>query len=163
MTSTLTAHVADLAECLAELRCHCRRAARLEVGRVVGGALRELTLAWICGPATLPARASAPPSRWEDPWEDPADDPWHASVRAAETNEPNLARPSAARLPTALMAGLDAARWGFSRTRQLASALLIGLLVALAAYLGGPTLEALLEAWTTATDLLSHPGAGRRP
>jgi hypothetical protein len=60
-------------------------------------------------------------------------------------------------LPAALVAGLGAARWGYLRTRQPALAVLIGLLAALTAHAGGPTLKALLRSWSTANELLSYP------
>jgi hypothetical protein len=70
---------------------------------------------------------------------------------------------SSMRLPPALVAGGGAARWGFARTRQIGPAILIGLLVALAAYSGGPTIKALVDAWSAANDLLSDPNSDRRP
>jgi hypothetical protein len=164
MTNPLTVHLVDLAENLADLRRRFRRAARTEVAQAVGEALRELARTMICGPARS---AKAPLSRyssaWDDPWQEPAVDSWqwNASLREAVERD-ETARP-APRWQSAALAGLTAARWALVRTRQLAPAVLIGLVVALAAYVGGPTIEALLDAWSSAIDLLPYPGPDQRP
>jgi len=164
MTGTLTAHLVELAEALHDLRHRFRQAARVEVARAIGEALREVTLAMICGPVRYPSTARTASSAWNDPWQDPAADPWDSHCTyPQEVEASDGERESSMTLPPALVAGLGAARWGFARTRQIGPAILIGLLVALAAYAGGPTVKALLEAWSVATDLLSYPGPDRRP
>ena len=165
MTSTLTAHLGELAEALHDLRRRFRHAARVEVARAVGEALREATLAMICGPARYQSTARTRYSAWDDdPWQDRGDDPWHSrGTHAQEVEVDDAEANSSMLLPPALMAGLGAARWGFARTQQIGPAILIGFLVALAAYSGGPTIKALLEAWSAANDLLSYPSQVRRP
>ncbi len=166
MTGTLTAHLAELAEALRDLRRRFRQAARVEVARAIGEALREVTLAMICGPVRYPSTARTPSSAWDDPWQDPAADPWdfhRSTFPQQEVEASDRERESSMILPPALVAGLGAARWGFIRTRQIGPAILIGLLVALAAHAGGHTVKVLLEAWSAANDLLSYPGPEWRP
>jgi hypothetical protein len=42
----------------------------------------------------------------------------------------------------------------------MGASIVIGLLVAFAAYVGGPAIKTLLEAWTAANDLLNFPRTG---
>jgi hypothetical protein len=58
---TLSMHLGELAEALQELRRRMRHTARVEVARALGEALRELTLAMICGPARYGAPRNAFP------------------------------------------------------------------------------------------------------
>jgi hypothetical protein len=158
MRTTLAAHAGDLAQALHGLCRRLRHAARIEVARAIGEALEEVTRAMICGPDHCPSMPRTASSTWDDPWQEPSEDPWQchrsdAREMSAEDSEPMRAALS---FPAVAM-GLGAARWGFLRTRQIGPALLIGLLVALAASAGGPTVKALLEAWSAATCLLSYP------
>ena len=164
MTTTLTANVGELAETLHDLRQRFRDAARVEVARAVGESLREFAKAVICGSVRYPATARTACSAWDDAWEDPEDDLWHArGAHAEEFDADDRGQIQSALLPPALAMGLTAARWGFARTRQVGPALVIGLIVALAAYAGGPTVKLLLEAWSAANDLLNYPDPDRRP
>jgi hypothetical protein len=163
MTPILTVHLGDLAESLAQLRRRFRQTARFEVARAVGEALHELALALICGPVRYRASTSPHAASWDDPWQDVAVDPWHTEVPLTEESERDNPPYSASRLRPALVVGLGAARWSFVRTRQLPLAVAIGLVASLAAYGGGPTIQALLNAWTTANDLLNYPDPDRRP
>jgi hypothetical protein len=73
-----------------------------------------------------------------------------------ETEE---ADPRGRALSPALVIGWGMARWGYVRTRQLGPALVLGLVVAVAAHAGGPLLQALLQAWSAALELLLFPGS----
>jgi hypothetical protein len=164
MNRTLTAHLGELAEVLNDLRRRFRQAARVEVARTIGEALRDAAVAMVSGAAPMPARPRRAQSDWDDPWGDsPAE--WHgpevyADTRDADTRDADEEdRRSAIRLSPALLAGMGATRWSYTRTRQIGPAVLIGLLVALAATAGGPATKALLKAWSVANDLLSQPGS----
>ena len=157
MSSTLTAHIGDLAESLQDLRRRFRQAARYEVARAIAEALRDAAMAIVCGPAPMPGMPRQGSSAWEDPWQDPLDPPWQVSASPVDVIDADERDSrSTFRVSPAVLAGMGAARWSFTRSRQVAPALLIGLLVALAATIGGPTVMALLRAWTVANDLLSH-------
>jgi hypothetical protein len=153
----LSVQLAELAEVLHELRRRLRQTARVEVARAIGEALRELTLVVICGPGRFgPTRD--PYSSWDDPWQDAAADGWHAQGPYPEDVALGDSEPSSKlTVPAALVAGLGAARWGYVRTRQPALALLIGVAAACAAHAGGPTMQALLDSWSTANEILSFP------
>jgi hypothetical protein len=162
MTGTLTAHLGDLAEALHDLRRRFRVAARVEVAQAIGEALYEVTRAMICGPSRPHATPPSAYSDWDDPWQDPAADPGHSHhVSAQEDEADDEDRMSSTKLPPVLLAGLGAARWGFMLTRRMGPSLLIGLLVALLTYVGGPALKTLLEAWAAANDLLNFPRPDR--
>lgn len=150
MNTSVAAHAGDLAETLVDLRRRFRQAARYEVARAVAEALRDAAMMIVCGPA----RPMSSYSAWDDPWADPVDDPWHARNNVVDADDGN-SRPIL-RLSPAVLAGVGAARWSYTRTRQVGLAMLIGLLVALAAKLGGPTVQALLRAWSVAEDLLTQ-------
>jgi hypothetical protein len=161
MTGTLTAHLGDLAEALHDLRRRFRTAARVEVARAIGEALCELTRAMICGPSRPPLSPRSTDADWDDPWQDPAPDPEHSCDAVAREDEVDVAdRVSSTMWSPVLRAGLGAARWGFARTRRMGPSLLIGLLIALATYVGGPILTTLLEAGSAANDLLNYPRPG---
>jgi hypothetical protein len=158
MRETLTAHLADLAATLNDLRHRLRQAARLEVARAVGDALREVALAIICGPHRYFTRTQATYSHWDDPWQEAEHEPWHPEPPISEHVTPRN-RSAAWSLPlqSAVVLGLGAARWGFVRTGQLVQAALIGVALGVVAYVGGPTIGALLGAWSAAHDLMSYP------
>jgi hypothetical protein len=156
MNRTLAAQVRDLAESLQNLRRRFRQAARYEVARAVAEALHDAAMTLVCGPAPLPARPRTPDSGWEDPWNDPMEDPWrHAAPSAVDDTEDNTPPPMP-HLSPALLTGVGAARWAYTRCRQIGPAVLLGLLVALAATLGGPTVKEFLRAWSVANNLLSQ-------
>jgi hypothetical protein len=158
MTGTLTAHLGDLAEALHDLRRRFRMAARVEVARAIGEALCEVTRAMICGPSRLQTNPRSAYSNWDDPWQDPAADPGHPHDAASQEDEvDDEDRMSSTMLPPVLLAGLGAARCGFMLTRRMGPSLLIGLLIAIATYVGGPAIKTLLEAWSTANELLNFP------
>jgi hypothetical protein len=161
MTGTLTAHLGDLAEALHDLRRRFRLAARVEVARAIGEALCEVTRAMICGPSRFQSTPRSGYSDWDDRWQDPAADPWHSHDAFSQEDEvDDEDRTSSSMLPPALVAGLGAARGGFMLTRRMGASFVIGVLVALATYVGGPAIKALLEAWSAATDLLNYPRPG---
>lgn len=163
MTGILSEQLAELAVSLHALGRRLRQSARVEVARTIGEALREVALAVICGPLCYSSARPTARSAWDDPWHDPAADPWD-SPRIFEPDIDAATDPSERSLilsPT-LVAGWGAARWSYRRTRQIGPAILIGLLVALAACAGGPTVRTLLEAWSAATELLNFPGHDRR-
>jgi hypothetical protein len=163
MRETLTAHLADLAATLNDLRHRLRQAARLEVARAVGEALREVALAVICGPRRFSSRPQSTYSPWDDPWQESDQDSWDPESPIPEYVTPRN-RNAAWSLPlqSAVVLGLGAARWGFVRTGQLVQAALIGVALGVVAYVGGPTIGALLGAWSAAHDLMSYPDPERR-
>jgi hypothetical protein len=100
-------------------------------------------------------------SAWDNPWGDPAADRWHDSAYP-DTMEADEEGPQGAnRVSSAMLIGVGTARWSFARTRQVGPAILVGLLVAIAATMGGPTVKALLKAWSVAIDLLSPSTSDR--
>lgn len=164
MTSLLTTHLAELAEALHDLRQRLRQAARVEVARTIGETLRELTLTAICGSSRYPTKARSPYSTWDDPWQEPTDDRWPAhNTYAEEIEEADADGNTLPVLPPALVAAVGAARWVFARTRQLGPALLVGLLVAVAASVGGPAMHALVKAAAIVNDLLIGSSLDQRP
>jgi hypothetical protein len=159
MTGTLTAHLGDLAEALHDLRRRFRLAARVEVARAIGEALCEVTRAMICGPSRFQSTPRSGYSDWDDRWQDA--DPWRSHDTFSQEDEvDDEDRVRSSMLPPALVAGLGAARGGFMLTRRIGASFVIGVLVALATYVGGPAIKALLEAWSAATDLLNYPRPG---
>jgi hypothetical protein len=157
MTGTLTAHLGDLAGALRDLRRRFRVAARVEVARAIGEALYEVTRTVICGPNRLHSTPRSAYSDWDDPWQDSAAEPVHShDVFSQEDEVDDEDRMSSTKLPPVLLAGLGGARWGFMLTRRMGPSLLIGLLIALLTYVGGPALKTLLEAWAAANDVLNY-------
>jgi hypothetical protein len=165
VTDTLTAHLAELALALDDLRRRFRRSARAEVARAVGDALREVAAALICGPEAPPARRGEYPT-WDDPWQggiDPGGEDWRVDAPTAPARPPIAGGPEPARTyQAAVVVGLGVARWGLSRTGQVGPAVTVGVLAALAALAGAPTVEALLGAWSAASELLNRPAADQR-
>ena len=160
MNPTLAVYLGELAETLHNLRRRLRQSARVEVARAVGEALREFARAMICGPVRYPANQRTDCAVWDqDPWQDDA----YREPCADELADDEEAASDPLLLPPALVVGLAAARWAFSRSRQIGPALLFGLVVALVAGAGGPTVKALVETWSTAAELLHQPGSLRRP
>jgi hypothetical protein len=159
MTSTLAAHIGELAESLQDLRRRVRQAARYEVARAVGEALRDAAMSLVCGPASAMPRHGH--SAWDDPWDDPAVDSWQRSSYGDTIDAERMPRADVLRVSPAVLAGFGAARWSYTRSRQIGPAILIGLLVAIAATLGGPSVKALLKAWSVANDLLSSSDSDR--
>jgi hypothetical protein len=162
----------QLLELLATLQDLCRRlrhAARLEVGRAVGEALREAALGLICGPSRhgrQPSPNASTDSPWNDPWQNSDADLWHAE-RAFASKRPVADDTEEAPVVTnslrpALLAGMAAGRWSYQYTRHLPLALGLGLLVTLAAQGGGPAIQSLVETWSTALDLL-RAGSDQQP
>jgi hypothetical protein len=144
MRETLTAHLADLAATLNDLRHRLRQAARLEVARAVGEALREVALAMICEPHRYSARLQSTYSRWGDPWQEDDQDSWYPDAPIPEYVTPRN-RSAAWSLPlqSAVVLGLGAARLGFVCTGHLLHAALIGVALGVVAYVGGPTHQRL--------------------
>src|SRR5579871_3077272 len=162
MTTTLTDHLIELAATLNDLRRRVRQAAREEVARAVGEALRQVALSMIGGSSrSLPRRSAY--SSWDDPWQDAVEDSWTAGTSFPEQTtigDRSVAEESP--LHPAVVAGLFAVRWGYARTRQPLSAVAIGLGVGFVALAGGPTMQALVAAWSAANDLLHYPDFDRR-
>jgi hypothetical protein len=158
VTDTLTAHLSELALALDDLRRRSRRSARAEVARAVGDALREAAVA-------PPARREEYPP-WDDPWQggiDPGGEDWRVDAPTAPAVPPTVAGPESARAyQAAVVVGLGAARWGLSRTGRVGPAVVVGALAALAALAGAPAVEALLGAWSAASELLNRPVADQR-
>lgn len=154
MNSTLATHVGSLAESLHDLRRRFRQAARYEVARVIAEALRDAATMIVCGPAPMPAMPRSPSSTWDDPWNDPLEDPWHNPGFGAVVDADDHSQRPLLCLSPAVLAGVGAARWSYMRSRQIGPAVLIGLVVTLAATIGGPSVQSLLRAWAVVNDLL---------
>ena len=148
MIESIKEAIDDLAHHLSELRRRFRATARVEVGRAVGGTLHDLAVDAICGRTALPSRTDY--DDWDDPWEaSPASSGRHPDDTAVAGDADRVA----VRIRGAFLAGLTAGRWALRRTRQPVLAAAIGLLVGLAALLGGPTIERSIEAWLSAHEL----------
>lgn len=158
MIGSLTSHLGDLAETLNDLRRRLRHAARVEVARAVGEALREAALTLFCGSSAYVTPRAAADSIWDDPWRDPGEDPWHANVEFGDEPEmmPTGSEARARSLQAAIVLGGSAARWVFYRTRRVLIAVLIGATVGILVIMGGPTIEACLAVWCPAHDLLRY-------
>jgi hypothetical protein len=154
MTGSLTAHLGELAETLSDLRRRLRHAARVEVARAVGEALREFAVNTISGSShyTRPRYSD----EWDDPWRESRNDAWGggADVREYDEEPETRSAESTRPLQAALAMGLGAGRWVFLRTRQWLIAVLIGTAVAVIVITGGPAVEAFLAAWQPAHELL---------
>lgn len=162
MSRTLTAQIGDLAESLHDLRRRFRQSARYEVARTVGESLRAAAMAMVCGPAPMPAMPGRGYSAWDDPWGDPAADRWQGPEAYPDTMEDDVEGPQGGiRVSPAMLVGVGMARWSFARTQPFGPAILIGLIVAIAATMGGPTVKALLRAWSVAIDLLTPSASDR--
>jgi hypothetical protein len=156
MNTKLVDHLGDLALTMEDLRQQFREAARFEVARAIGDALREFALESICGKAR-PHPCEPERSDWQDSWTD-SPPTWHEIADSASGSSTGVPRASpvcrAGRLHGAIVVGLAAARWAFGRTRQPAPTIIAGAAVALIALAGGPAVEAMLGAWSAANDLL---------
>jgi hypothetical protein len=150
MSLNLNAHLGDLALTLGDLQRQFRQAARIEVARAVGDALRQFAVATICGPAARPRRSV---SDWDDALEQPSQAWTEDRVEA----DPSVSTDSAskiARIHAAVLLGIGGARWTFLRTRHPALAAAAGLLLVLLVLAGGRSTEAILDAWSSANVLL---------
>jgi hypothetical protein len=156
----LTAHLGALADNLNEVRRRLRNAARVEVARAVGEALRDFALTLICGPTRYGIPRYFERSRWHDPWGEDNRDAWASddSFEEADESAERIAPTGTPSIHAALVLSLGAARWGYLRTRQVIIAIAIGAAVAITVFAGGPTVEAFLAAWGPAQDLLSSHG-----
>jgi hypothetical protein len=153
MSLNLTTHLGELALTLGELQRQFRSAARLEVGRAVGEAVRQFAVAAICGPAR-PVRPSADP--WDDPWQAaPTYSDNDAGYEGDDVGDVSpTTPPDLARLQAAMLLGISGARWTFVRTRHAAAAIAAGLALIVLGLFGGRSAEALLEACFSAITLL---------
>jgi hypothetical protein len=95
---------------------------------------------------------------WGDPWRDADDESWDSSVNFGDDlpMKKGSEHARARSLHAAIVLGVTAARWGFQRTRHLLIAVLIGATVAIVVITGGSAVEAFLEVWCPAHDLLQH-------
>jgi hypothetical protein len=160
MNTTLTEHLGELVDVLHDVRRRFRQAARVEVARAIGEALRDAALTMVAGPTPMPPSSRRSQATWDDPWGDPPAEPWHGPDAYADPADADLDdRHGRVCLSPAMVAGMGATRWSYTRTRQIVPAILVGLLVALATTIGGPTVKALLTAWSLANELLSQPGS----
>jgi hypothetical protein len=162
MTQTVAVYLADLAGSLAELRRRFRQAARLEVARAVGETLQELALTAILGHARSARRQVQSGSSWGDPWQDEfGGDPWQSHDGLASSFEEDRADQDqgtrAPALRSAFVLGLGAVRLAYRHTSQPIIAIVVGAVLVLVVLVGGPTIEAFAEAWTTANDLVGFP------
>jgi hypothetical protein len=150
MSLNLSTHLGELALTLGDLQRQFRSAARLEVGRAVGEALRQFAFAAICGTGR-PIRPAADP--WDDPWQtSPA---WSSNDAGDDFEDVDPSKPAdLARLQAAVILGISGARWTFLRTRHIGAAIAAGLTLVLLGLLGGRSAEALLEACSSAIALL---------
>jgi hypothetical protein len=152
MSLNLNAHLGELAMTLGDLQRQFRQAARVEVARAVGDALRQFAVATICGPAARPRRTV---SEWDDPWEQPSQS-WTEDRVESNASVSSDSASKMARFHAAVLLGIGGARWTFLRTRHPALAAAAGLLLVLLVLAGGRSTEALLDAWTSANVLLRN-------
>ena len=150
MSLNMSAHLGDLALTLGDLQRQFRRAARLEVGRAVGEALRQFGVAAICGPVVVSGRTS---DSWEDPWETPQSWP-QDDLAEYDGGIPQSHAANLARMQAIVLLGISGARWAYLRTRHPAAAVAAGLVLVLVGLLGGRSADALLEVWSSANALL---------
>jgi hypothetical protein len=151
MSPNLSAHLGELALSLGDLQRQFRQAARLEVARAVGDAVRQFAIAAICGPSG-PSRSV--PGQWDDPWRQ-SESRSYDDVDSDETDGASARSIDVARLQAALLLGIGGARWTYLRTRQPAAAAGVGLLLVLLGLIGGRSADTILSAWSAAHDLLS--------
>jgi hypothetical protein len=149
MNLNLSAHLGDLALTLGDLQRQFRSAARLEVGRAVGEALRQFAVASICGPVVASRRTS---DSWDDSWETPQS--WPQDDLAENDDMLPSQTASLARIQAVVLLGISGARWAYLRTRHPAAALAVGLVLVLLGLLGGRPANALLDVWSSANALL---------
>jgi hypothetical protein len=149
-----------LAENLNDVRRRLRKAARVEVARAVGDALRDFALTVICGPSRYGIPRYVETSTWNDPWDDDSHDAWTAtsSFREPEESTGQGSVTGGLSIQAAIILSVGAARWGYLRTRHVVIAVLIGAAVAIVVLAGGPTVDAFVAAWMPAQDLLNHHG-----
>jgi hypothetical protein len=148
MSLNVSAHLGELALTLGDLQRQFRSAARIEVGRAVGDALRQFALTAICGPVGNIRPAADP---WDDSWQ--SDWSEDHSERDAEDFAPRISA-RLVRVQSALILGFGGARWAYLRTRHPGAAVAVGLALILLGLFGGRSAEALLEALSSALALL---------
>jgi hypothetical protein len=144
----VNAHLGELALSLGELRQQFRNAARIEVARAVGDALRQFAVSTICGSVPR-TRQSA--DDWDDPWTTESSWP-HEDFDAEDDLDPPAI--DAARIQAAVLLGIGGARWAYLRTRHPAAAIVAGVLLLILALAGGRPARILLDAWSSANILL---------
>lgn len=160
MKQTVAIYLADLAGSLAELRRRFRQTARLEVARAVGETLQELALTAIHGDTRSARRHVEGRSSWGDPWHDEfSGDPWQSHADFSNSFDEDSADRAKRTLPlrSALILGLGAVRLAYRHTSQPIIAIVVGAVFVLFVLVGGPTIEAFAEAWSTANDLVGFP------
>ncbi len=155
MPGTIGHQLSALADSLADLRGRLREAARIEVARTIGEALRQATHSLIIGPSHR-SQSPRPSPRWDDPW-DPSDDPWEDSDEPIESISRKSPFVQSSRGPVALSAGLGVARWTFTRSGQVFPAMALGATIAGMSYFGGPLIDVLLDVVWRSRDLLDLP------
>lgn len=163
MTGLIRDQLARLARTIGELRERVRAAVAGEVGRAVGGAVREVVEAVAAGRPTPPAAAAG---RWHDGaagrWDDDPDDAWDDDPDAedgyARRTAPD-AGPAAVGVAAAVTAGVAAARLWAARTGRLVSAVGLGLGVGLLGVLGGPVARTAVAVLAATADLLAATAA----
>ena len=162
MPGTIGRHLSALADSLADLRGRLREAARIEVARTIGEALREATHSLIVGPSRRSASVRPAPKQWDESW-DPDDDPWEESVDFREPISRKTPFANASRAPLALSAGFGVARWTFARSGQVVPAMALGVTIAGISYFGGPLFDVLLDVVWRSHDLLDIPDQSGPP
>ena len=163
MPGTIGRQLSALADSLADLRGRLREAARIEVARTIGEALREATHSLIVGPSRRPASVRSAPSQWDESWDPDDDDPWEESVDFREPSSRKTPFANASRAPLALSAGLGVARWTFTRSGQVFPAMALGVTIAGISYFGGPLIDILLDVVWRSHDLLDIPDQSGPP
>jgi hypothetical protein len=148
----VSAHMGELAASLGDLQRQFRQAARVEVARAIGDAIRQFAVTAIGG---VGSSSRTVDDDWHDRWRAPdaswPDDEDFDSARPGNASSGSV---DLTRLHAAVLLGIGGARWTFARTRHPAAALAVGLLLVLVGIAGGRTADAILEAWSAAHDLL---------
>ena len=171
LARTAAERLRRLCDTLESLRERVRAAVASELGRVVGDAVRDLVTA-AAHPQALPQHSTEPRYQTHDRWADDGDDwrprSWDGREQDSwdedESSDDGTVGPAAsAEVPpatpvwaTALSAGTSAARWVTSLRGPRWLAASIGLGLAAATLIGGPSWRAAADAAVIASDLATH-------
>jgi hypothetical protein len=164
----LARHLARLGDTLETFGLKLREAVASAVGETMSGVVRETVHAMLTDDGTLPTSIPPPPRRSHSLWarpDDEEDDPWFGDpdhYPAEEDEDPPSRRTqptsNPSRLPRAVAVGINTTlRWlrrGLGRYPVLI-AVAVGLLTALATYVGGPLAAAVVGLAGSAFNLMS--------
>lgn len=147
----LADRIQRLGDTLSTLRRRVREAVATELGRAVGEAVQDVLRTVVAGSAPAPAYSARTADEYDD--EPDWDDPPHRYATPA-TRIPNESIPPVeARLPTAVVTGLAAARWATERRLPTWASAGVGIVAMAVAWCGGPVVQAVTAAVAAAADL----------